>query len=75
VIDGFYIDKHYFSSKITLYFSHIEENLVVSNVVDLVDSPNCQNKFHTKFSSYMVLLHYNNGTAKGGLNEHMPFQF
>jgi len=32
----------------------IKKNLVVFNLVDFCNSPNCQNKFCTKFSSYTV---------------------
>jgi len=32
----------------------IKKNLVVFNLVDFCNSPNCQNKFYTKFSSYTV---------------------
>jgi len=31
------------------------ENLAVFNLEDFHNSPTCQNKFHTKFSSYTVL--------------------
>jgi len=31
------------------------ENLVAFNLADFCNSPNCQNKFYTKFSSYMVV--------------------
>jgi len=39
-----------------LYFTCIgqKENLVVFNLEDFCNSPNCQSKFYVKFSSYMV---------------------
>jgi len=51
VIGEFYIGKHYCSSHA---LGNKKENLVVFNLVDFCDSPNYQNKFYAKFSSYMV---------------------
>jgi len=51
VIGRFYIGKHYCSSQA---LGNKKENLAVFNLADFHDSPNRQNKFYTKFSSYMV---------------------
>jgi len=48
VIGGFYISKCYC---ILCALSNI---LVVFNLVDFYNLPNCQNKFYTKISSYTV---------------------
>jgi len=39
-----------------VFYMHwaIKKNLVVFNLVDFCNSPNRQNKFYTKFSSYTV---------------------
>jgi len=42
--------------RMLLYFTCIE-SLAVFNLADFRNSPNCQNKFHAKFSSYMVHTH------------------
>jgi len=34
----------------------IKKNLSVFNLIDFHNSPNCQNKFYTKFSSYTVCV-------------------
>jgi len=52
VIGGFYIGKCYCISRA---LSNKKENLGVFNLADFCNSPNCQNKLHSKFSSYTVL--------------------
>jgi len=49
VIGGFYVGKCYC---ILHALGNKKENLVVFNLADFCNSPNCKNKFYAKFSSY-----------------------
>jgi len=51
VIGGFYIGEHYC---ILHALGNKKDNLAVFNLADFCNLPKCQNKFYTKFSSYMV---------------------
>jgi len=51
VIGGFYIGERYC---ILHALSNKKGNLAVFNLADFCNSPNHQNKFYTKFLSYMV---------------------
>jgi len=53
VIGGFYIDECYC---ILHTLGNKRENLAVFNLADFHHSPNHQNKFYAKFSSYMVCV-------------------
>jgi len=53
VIGGFNIGEHYC---ILHVLGNKKENLAMFNLVDFCNSPNRQNKFRTKFSSYTVLV-------------------
>jgi len=55
VIGGFYIGEYYC---ILHALGNKKENLVVFNLADFCNSPNHQNKFHAKFSSYTVFINY-----------------
>jgi len=50
VIGGFYIGECY----CILHALGLKKNLAEFNLVDFHNSPNRQNKFYTKFSSYTV---------------------
>ena len=55
VIGGFYIGECYC---ILHALGNKKENLAVFNLADFHNSPNCQNKFYAKFSSYMEYHKY-----------------
>jgi len=54
VIGGFYIGEH---CCILHALGSKKENLAVFNLADFCNSPNHQNKFYAKFSSYMVVIY------------------
>jgi len=54
VIGGFYIGEYY----CILHALGNKKSLAVFNLVDSHNSPNSQNKFYAKFSSYMAYCYF-----------------